>query len=124
MPFEFFTSLLQQATTSGSRSTVLTDLRWLILIILFALLGAFKIEAPTWFTILLSAFFGFVCLLYVLAYIHFALRAPDYLRSEKFTLSKLAIEKSAKGDTLTGFLDPTNEQRAQQSITPKEPKDE
>jgi hypothetical protein len=43
------------------------------------------------------------------------------LRSEKYTLSKLAIEKSVKGDNITGFIDPIYEQRA---IPPKEPKDE
>ena len=47
-----------------------------------------------------------VCLLYYFAfYGYFAFTNPDALCSEKFTLTKLAIEHSAKGDDLTGLLE-------------------
>jgi hypothetical protein len=71
--------------------------------------------------VLLAVLLVLGCLLYIGAYVYFAWRAPDYLRSEKYTLSKLAIEKSVKGDNIRGFIDPIYEQRA---IPPKEPKDE
>ncbi len=46
--------------------------------------------------------------MYLAAYIFFMIRSPDALRSEKFTLSKLAIEHSAKGDNLSGLIEPGN----------------
>lgn len=125
MPFDqFIYSLFQQATASGSRSTVLADLRWAAAIIFGALLAVLTLKAPSWILVFLAVILGAVFLLYFAAYVFFALRNPDYLRSEKYTLSKLAIEKSVKGDNIAGFIDPINEQRALQAIPPKEPKDE
>lgn len=47
-----------------------------------------------------------VCLvtaIYLGAYIYFMFKNPDALRSETFTLRKMAIEKSLHGDDLTGL---------------------
>jgi hypothetical protein len=82
MPFDFIHSLFQQATASGSRSTVLADLRWFISIVAGILLATLSLKAPDWIIVLLVGLLVLGCLLYVGAYIYFARRAPDYLRSE------------------------------------------
>lgn len=105
MAIELIRSFLQQAMASGSKSTVLTDLRWFAAIVFSALLVAAGIQAPVWILILLSVILCLICVVYLAAYIFFAFRSPDYLRSEKFTLSKMAIERSVKGDSLAGFIE-------------------
>lgn len=99
-------SFLQQATATGSKSTVLRDLRWFAGIVLTALLVALKYAAPVWILVCLVVLTGLVAIIYLGAYIFFAIRSPDALRSETFTLSKLAIERSVTGDNLAGFIDP------------------
>ena len=106
MAIELLRSFLQQATASGSKSTVLTDLRWFIGIISSAFLISIGVKGPEWVTAFLACILGLGCLIYFAAYIYFGLKAPDALRSEKFTLSKLAIEKSVTGDNISGFIDP------------------
>jgi hypothetical protein len=112
MAIELLRSFLQQATATGSKSTVLTDLRWFAAIFASALLVAMRYNAPFWMLVFLSVLLGMDSLLYLAAYVYFALRSPDALRSEKFTLSKLAIEKSIVGDSLTGLIDPSDNPRA------------
>jgi hypothetical protein len=99
-------AILEQATTSGSRSTALRDLRWFAGTILSALVVALKFQAPGWILVCIMLLIGITSLIYLSAYVFFAIRSPDALRSEKFTLSKLAIERSVTGDNLAGFVDP------------------
>ena len=39
------------------------------------------------------------------SYIYFAMKQPDALRSEKFTLSKMAMEKNLIGDNRAGLVE-------------------
>lgn len=41
--------------------------------------------------------------MYLTSYGFFAIKNPDSLRSEKYNLSKMALERSITGDTLAGF---------------------
>jgi hypothetical protein len=109
MAIELIRSFLQQANATGTRSTVLTDLRWFAAIAVAALLGGLKVNAPFWVLVLLASLLGLISLVYLAAYIYFGIRSPDALRSEKFTLSKLAIEKSITGDNLSGLIDPQSQ---------------
>ncbi len=51
-----------------------------------------------------GTFSGLSMLLYLVAYVFFALTDKDALRSEKFFLQKMAIEKGFIGDDLTGYI--------------------
>ena len=102
---DFFHSFLQRANADGSRSTAMTDLRWFLAILVFGLLAAFKYNAPVWILVVLAVLLVSAVLLFMGMYVFFAVRSPDLLRSEKFTLSKMAIEHTLKGDNLAGFLD-------------------
>ena len=66
--------------------------------------SALQIGAPPWVLIVLMIGFGVIVGVFVWAFIFFSYRSPDYLRSEKYTLTKLAIEHSQKGDNLVGLI--------------------
>jgi hypothetical protein len=101
---DLFRSLLQHATTQGSRSTALNPLAWALGIILSAFLVAARIpNAPTWVLLLLGSASALFVLSFVIAYFILLYTDRDALRSERFTLSKMAIEKSVVGDSLKGF---------------------
>lgn len=102
---ELIRSFLQQATAQGSRSTVLTELRWFVGILLSAILVAVSLHAAQWILIILVVFLCAAGALYLIAYVFFGLKNPDALRSEKYTLTKLAIERSVTGDSVKGFFD-------------------
>ncbi len=106
MAIEFFRSFLQQANATGTRSTALTDLRWFAAIVISALLISLKFNAPDWILYALISLLGLISLIYLGAYIFFAIYDRDALRSEKYTLTKMAIEKSITGDNLSGLIDP------------------
>jgi hypothetical protein len=100
MPIELIQSFLEHATAHGARSTVLTDLRWFIGLILSAILIGVWEKMPAWLVGVLVTFLAIGVVLYFAAYIWFGIRNPDSLRSEKFSLTKMAIEKSAVGPEL------------------------
>jgi hypothetical protein len=101
---EIFRSLLQQATAQGARSTVLNPLGWALAISISAVLGSVSLHSEAWLTKLFAAFTVGIMITYLVAYIYFALTNSDALRSERFTLSKMAIERSLTGDSLNGFV--------------------
>jgi hypothetical protein len=124
MAIEFFRSFLQQANATGTRSTALTDLRWFAALVLSALLISIKFNAPAWILYSLFVLLGIVSLVYLAAYIFFAICDRDALRSEKFTLSKMAIEKSITGDNLSGLIDPENPPKSEKLLPSKTKKEE
>lgn len=97
-------AFLQQATASGSRSTVLKDLLWVIGIVISAILIASKFGLPI---PLITALFVIFCLLiaiFLFSYIFCLVKNPDWLRSEKFSIEKMAIEKGFVGDSTVGVI--------------------
>ena len=103
-PIELFRSLLQQATAQGSRANALNPLAWAFALALSALLVAARISgAPQWLLVLLGIAVAATGLGFIVAYFILLFVDRDALRSERFTLSKLAIEKSVTGDSLRGF---------------------
>jgi len=67
-----------------------------------------------WVTVTIGISFATVLAVFLGAYVYLLLKQPDALRSEQFTLSKLAIEKGMVGDSVAGMHDPRviNERRA------------
>jgi hypothetical protein len=104
MPFFQLAALLQQATAQGSRSTVLRPLTGLIAALGILWLGALEFQAPNWMIVTLFA--GVVCvvILFLGTYVYCLLKNPEMLRTEKYSIQKLAIEKGFVGDSLTGLL--------------------
>jgi hypothetical protein len=95
--------LLQQANIGQSRSSVLNPLQWMLVILVFGVGICLLAHSPSWLVVLFAIMLGLVLSLFLGAYIYFARTNPDALRSEQFSLSKLAIEKGMVGDTLSGL---------------------
>jgi len=101
--FNFVQTLLQQATAQGSRSTILNPLGWMLSICGLMTLGAIEIKAPLWITILFGSFSGLCALLYLATYVYcLYTKQETLLRSETYSIQKLAIEKGVYGDSTVG----------------------
>jgi hypothetical protein len=111
---ELIRSFLERADAQGSRSTVLTPLGWLTAMLLSGFIAVLIIQAPLWATTSIGITLGVCVFLYLAAYTYFAFKNPELLRSEKFTLSKMAIERSITGDNLSGLVDPASQRQALQ----------
>lgn len=98
-------AFLEQATAHGSRSTILRPLAWLIAICASACLAGVEFNAPSWIILLFGASAGLGIALYLVSYIYcLAKGKEDLLRSETYSIQKLAIEKGFVGDSLAGVF--------------------
>ena len=57
-----------------------------------------------WLVIMMGALACVTILIFLGIYIYFALTDPDLLRSEKFSIQKMAIQHGFIGDDLTGYV--------------------
>lgn len=106
MAAQFINALLQQASHDGSRSTVLKPLGFILTVFLSAILLSFYIKAPSWLGITLTVIMVIIMILFVYAYLYFMKADPDALRSEKYSLQKMQIEKGIFGDDSRGVVEP------------------
>ena len=67
-----------------------------------------KIWIPIWLTIMLAVIFCLGVAVFFFVYIYCLINDRDSLRSEKFTIQKLAIEKGIMGDDVTGIAPLSN----------------
>lgn len=105
---DFFASLLQQATTQGTRSTILNPLGWFFAMCVAGLLGGVHYNAGFWIQLLLAIFAGLGGVVYLGAYIFcLATKRESLLRTEKFLIQQLQIEKGFRGDSTTGIVTTT-----------------
>lgn len=95
---------LEQATAKGSRSTVLKPLYVMMAVCIAGIFTSFHFSFPVWSSYFF-AFFAFVTMsVYVAAYIFCLIKHPDALRSETYSIQKLAIQKGFVGDDITGVV--------------------
>jgi hypothetical protein len=97
-------SFFSKAQATGTKANVLSDLRWFIYVMLSGFLLAVRLSAPKWVIVFIAIMLGFGAILYLGLYIYFGITNPGALRSESFTLYKMAIEKTVIGDDLAGFI--------------------
>ena len=116
---EIIQSLLEQFLARGSRSTALKPLQQVTAAVLSAFLIALYEKPPIWILEMLGVFAGLLILSLMTSYFILLFKNPDALRSEKFHLSKIAIERSITGDDLAGFLEPEKQRRLFPTPTPK-----
>ncbi len=90
-------SLLQQASSQGSRSTAMNPLVWVLGVLLAALVAVSRMpNLPSYVAFSLMVFAAIAFIAFLVAYFLLLFKNPDALRSEKFTLSKLAIERALR----------------------------
>lgn len=104
MDTSFIKALLSQSDASGSRSTILKPLIWLIGVLLGVFLTLIFAEADLWLHIIIILLIVAAIGLYFYVYYYCLRHNPDALRSESFTIQKLQIEKGIFGDSNTGYL--------------------
>lgn len=80
--------------------------------------------APTWLLIAVGVGLALTMLTFLGAYIYLLIKLPDALRSESYSLSKMAIEKGLVGDNLLGLSDPRKGSPALQNSAVKDVADE
>lgn len=102
---ELIRAFLSQASATGEKSTALQPLGVLSGTLILGLVLAPIWNAPIWSLVVLAVLLCCTVVLYLASYTYFAFKNPDALRSEKFTLSKMAIEKNLIGDNTSGLLE-------------------
>ncbi len=101
---DYIAGLVRQATGGGPRSSVLKPLDWLLGMLLLGALGAFGTGAPSWLGVGCSVGAGATTVTYLITYICLVVVDRDALRSEPYSLTKLAIEKRLLGDSTAGII--------------------
>lgn len=98
--------LREQVNATAWRSDVLKPLAWLIgmLVVLVAMLAFAK--APEWLLTWVALTLLATIALYALVYAVCFFVDRDALRSEGYTLNKMAIEHKLLGDSSVGLFDP------------------
>ena len=100
-----FQSFFAEASAKSAKSTALHSLQWMLGILLSAAPILLFSRAPTWILVCLFFAVAVVLLLFTFAYVSLLIKQPDMLRSEHFTLSKMAIEKGLVGDSIHGLVE-------------------
>ena len=99
-------SILEQASAQGKRSTALKPLGWMLALSVTATLSAFAFEhIPTWVGIFFAIVSGVGFVTYIVCYLFFMFTDIDALRSESFSIHKMAIEKGLYGDSTKGYTE-------------------
>lgn len=102
---ELMRHVLEGASAKGARSTALHSLQWGIGLLLAGIPASVLAQSPEWVIIVIVVLLSLVIAVYILAYLFLLFTDRDALRSEQFTLSKMAIERGLIGDNLTGLLE-------------------
>ncbi len=103
-------AFLEQASAKGTKATVLKPLGWMMLILVSATLSSFYFKTPKWVGLMFGGFAGLTMFLYLVAYLFCLFTDRDALRSETYSIQKLAIEKGFVGDSLVGKISLNNEE--------------
>lgn len=98
-------TLREQMQADLSRSDVLRVLVWPILILLLILVGAISAAAPAWILVGIAGFAAIFLVIYAAAFVFLLFNDRDALRSEKYSLHKMAIEHGIYGDSEIGLLE-------------------
>lgn len=102
---DYLQSLFQRADIGQSRSAITNPLQWAIAILIAGIVLLWRAGAPTWILAVPVIFLGLFLVLFIGAYVYFAVKDPVALRSEHFALSKIAIEHGLMGDSISGLID-------------------
>lgn len=102
---EFIRSILSSSSASGSKTNIMKPLNWLISILGALVIGGFIYGLPMWMDCILFVCLILVLLYYLFVYTYCLLKDKDALRSERFNVQKMAIEKGILGDSSVGIID-------------------
>ncbi len=101
-----FPAFLERAFAQRLRSTAIQPIQWVLGLLLAAVVSGPKLGAPGWLVVLLATLAAATALFFGVCYVYFMRKNPDALRSERYTLQKMALERGILGDSTTGPLTP------------------
>jgi hypothetical protein len=104
-------TLQEQMNATLSRSDALKPLAWLIVILTSTCILLVYAAAPVWLLIVAVCLLAAAIALYFIAFSFCLIRDRDALRSETYSLHKIAIEHGLTGDSITGVLTAGDEDR-------------
>jgi hypothetical protein len=102
--------LKEQMNATLSRSDVLKPIAWLIGILTLATALFMYAKAPDWLIILMGISLLIAIFLYFFSYIYCLFNDRDALRSEKYSLNKMAIQQGIFGDSTSGTFETGTEE--------------
>lgn len=104
--FQLVSTLREHMSAKLSRSDALRPLAWLIGLLALVFVGALHEKAESWILVVLLVSIFLAVLLYAGAYIYFLANDRDALRSETYSLNKMAIQSGLYGDSRIGLVEP------------------
>lgn len=108
-------SLREQMNATLSRTDVLRSLIWPMSVLMTATIGLVFANAPGWLLIVFAAMLVANTLLYGCSFVFCLINDRDSLRSEKYSLQKMAIEHGLYGDSRIGLIETD---KAMSSVSP------
>lgn len=101
---QILTAMREQMNATLSRSDVLKPLAWLVGLLLFASVAMVFAKAETLIQYGCLGVTAFTVFLYAGAYLFCLKHDRDALRSEKYSINKMAIEHGLIGDSSAGLM--------------------
>ena len=98
-------SLEQHSKASASRSDVLRVLIWPGAIVATLLGATIGFGGPPWLVITLTITLLVLLAVYLVSFVWLLIVNPDALRSERYQIEKLAIERGVYGNSTVGLID-------------------
>ena|SRR5215471_19208234 len=109
---QLVSALREQMHATLSRSDALRPLGWLIATLTAATILLAYVSAPKWLLVVTACLLIAAITLYFVAFGFCLINDRDALRSETYSLHKMAIEHGLIGDSITGVIAPgTGDQR-------------
>ena len=90
---DFAKELLASMTGNVTRTSCLAPFQWSLGITAVAIVGSLAAGAPAWLLISLTVFAGINVMTFLGVSVYFSITAPDNLRSERYSINKMAIER-------------------------------
>jgi hypothetical protein len=105
IPPNLVTAFLEKANADGYRSTVLRPLGWLLGLCTAGAISSASIpHGPAWLTVMFGIGAGASTATYLASFVYCLIKIPENLRTESYSIQRLAIEKGFRGDSLTGVI--------------------
>ena len=96
---------------SARKSTALAPLTNLLVVLAPPVVAAMYLEPPTWITATVVGLLTLVVIAFLGAYAHFSRKSPDALRSERYSIEKMLIQRGLIGDDSSGFRKLTGDEK-------------
>lgn len=114
-----FQQYIQNATSSGHKSTILMPLTWAMILLLSGTVTCHCSGVPLFITYTLFGLFILFVILFAICYVYCFFKNPDLIRSEKYAVTKLLVESGAFGDSNSGLQEtPTTTLDIPQIVSP------